>query len=157
MSVTFKRTHLITVTNKALAEHEKAQAEYRKACEAYRVEHAKKAIAKTHQTAKALRDALTKALKRQGPIDAKEITRAVGRESSYYTRVDELFYTPPPIHHVQSNVDKPRGLLTQAQASEARALLKVLLAATGETVSANELKLLGLRNLTPIFAAAAAA
>lgn len=152
MSVSFNRPQLITVANKALAEHEKAQRAYRAAYQEFLAKHAEAAIEPTRARATSLRDGLTKALKRGGPITSVEIRKLV--DGRY--RVDEAFYDPPHDSDVRRQVTKPTGLLTPAEMVETQTLLKVLHAATGDTVSANELKLLGLKNLQPIFAAAAA-
>jgi hypothetical protein len=152
MSVTFNRQQLIRVAKTALAEHENAVKEYRKAVEDFKVKHAEQHTERTRDRATRLRDALTKALKKPGPIHAEVIRRSVG---DLY-RLDDSFYRPPVDYDIKKQVTEPTGLLKPAEVIETRSLIEVLEAATGDTVSANELKLLGLKNLQPIFAAASA-
>ncbi|KAB7761790.1 hypothetical protein [Mycolicibacterium mucogenicum] len=153
MSVTFNRTQLITVANRALREHEKAKADRTKAVAKYRTEHATKDADRTRANAVRLRDGLTKLLRKSGPIHMDDVRDANG--GSRYLDADR-FYTEPGEYLIKENVTVKSGLLTPAQVIETRSLLQVLGAATGDTISANELKLLGLKNLGPVFAAAAA-
>lgn len=150
MSVTFNRAQLIKVTTDALAAHEKAVAERAKQVEKYRSEHALAAIRDTHLHARSLRDALTKALKSHKPVTRAELQKALGGSD-----IRDRFYTAPGDYEVNRELDGvPTGLLKPAEVIESRALLKVLTAAEGDTVSVNELKLLGLKNLQPVFTAA---
>ncbi|SKS50808.1 Uncharacterised protein [Mycobacteroides abscessus subsp. bolletii] len=147
MSVTFNRAQLINVANSALAAHERARVDYIKACDKYRADHARQ----HDNTAKlrVVRDWLTAQLKKGGPI-AEPGSDILGGGN-----FRGLFYTPPGNYDVRDSVVEPDGLLSPAEAIETRSLLKVLEAATGDTVSAAELKLLGLKNLQPVFTAAA--
>lgn len=152
MSVTFHRAQLVKVATEAIAAHEKAKAEYADAIGAYKTRHAA-AHHETHREGiKKLRDYLTQSLKRGGPIMRSDARQAVFGTS---TDLENLFYTGVDGYIVERNVTKPKGLLTPAELIETGALLKVLEAAQGDTVSANELKLLGLKNLGPVFIAAA--
>lgn len=146
MSVTFNRAQLIKVAEAALAAHTKAQRDYEKACETYRVKHAER---HSNDGVRRLRDYLTAALRRGGPVTRVEAREAVGA-----TDIERVFYDPVADYVVTRNVEAPPKLLTAAQAIETKALLEVLRAATGDTVSVNELKLLGLKNLAPVFTAA---
>ena len=71
------------------------------------------------------------------------------------TDVEYVFYSPPADYDVRKAVTQPKALLSPVQINETRALLEVLNAATGDVVSANELKLLGLTKLAHVFQAAA--
>lgn len=152
MTVTFSVAGLTKAATAALAQHNKITTDYLKACNDYRMNHAAERTAETRRRATALRDELTKALKKAGPVRVEQVPSI--RRSSYVT---DVFYQPPGDSTVKQNVARPAGLLTPAEAAETKALLAVLSAATGDTISANELKLLGLKNLAPVFIAAGAA
>jgi hypothetical protein len=149
MSVTFNRTLLVKVAKQALAEHEQVVKDYDTAVADYVREHAARHAEPTRAKAVELRNALTKALKSSGPVHTKTITRVTG------SRYPDSFYNPPGDYDIKQRVSVPKGLLKPAEVAETRALVQVLQAATGDTVSANELKLLGLKNLQPVFVAAA--
>lgn len=151
MSVTFNRAQLIKVAEQALAKHQKAAQLRAVDITKYRRAHATEHGPASRERALRLRDGLTKALKRIGPVTRKDVRALLG---DHY-RIDDLFYSEPSDYDVRNHVDRPDGLLTPAEATETGALLQVLKAATGDTVTANELKLLGLKNLQPIFTAAA--
>lgn len=151
MSVTFNRQQLIKTAKQALAEHEKVQVRHHADRQKWLRDHADKATESTRNNARALRDALTKLLKSSGPIKAKDVYRLTDNSN-----IADRLYKTPESWFVDRNVEKPDALLTPAQVVETNSLLKVLEAATGDTVTANELKLLGLKNLGPVFAAAAA-
>lgn len=151
MSVTFHRAQLIKVAGEAIAAHEKAKAEYAKAVEQFKAEHAARFHDDHREGIKKLRDYLTASIKRGGPVLRRE-ARAVA--TAGYD-LENLFYSGVDDYIVREKVQRPKGLLTPAELIETGALLKVLEAASGDTVSANELKLLGLKNLGPVFVAAA--
>lgn len=149
MSVTFNRKALISTAEQAIREHNKARAEYAQAVEAFKAKHAAKNI--NSAAIRKFRDFLTAGLK-----TGKPITRAEARGVAGHSSIEYLFYSSPSDYDVKQQVSRPTGLLSPAQVTETQALIKVLQAATGDTVTANELKLLGLKNLGPVFAAAAA-
>ena len=151
MSVTFNRAQLVKVANEAIAQHDKARAEYDRAVAKFKAAHVAENTAVTRERAKSLRDGLTRLLKSSGPIWVSDVRELVG--GTHY--ITDRFYGGVGTGRIRDNVAVPEGLLTPAQVIETKALLKVLGAATGDTVSANELKLLGLKNLGPIFTAAA--
>ncbi|AXN53328.1 hypothetical protein PBI_THONKO_56 [Mycobacterium phage Thonko] len=152
MSVTFNRAQLIKVAEAALSAHDTAQAKYAEACEAYRADHAVEHF--NHSEVAKLRDYLSKRLRKAGaaPVSRAEVRSALG-----VSDVENIFYQPVDDYVVKRNVEAPPKLLSPAEVTETRALLQVLKSATGDTVSANELKLLGLKNLAPVFTAAAQA
>lgn len=150
MSVTFNRNHLLATANRALANHEKAGKDRQKAIEEYKLQHRLRHIRTYTNSQRELRDLLTKGLKSSGPISLADVRRAIGG-----IELSKLFYTPPRDYDIKNDVKDPEGYLNPAEYTETRALVKVLTAATGDTISANELKLLGLKNLVPIFTAAA--
>ncbi|WP_100483116.1 hypothetical protein [Mycobacteroides abscessus] len=150
MSVTFNRLQLIKVAESALAAHAKAGTAHEAEIAAFRAEHAEKQATLTRERARALRDGLTKALKGSGPVRYDEVCKANGGDYSLSGR----FYSEPSNYDIRNKVTSPEELLTPAEAVETKALLQVLRAATGDVVTANELKLLGLKNLAPVFIAA---
>jgi len=130
--------------------HEKAGNEREQAIEEFKLQHRLNHIRTHTANQRKLRDFLTKSLKSGGVVELADVRAiAAGRE------LDRLFYSPPREYVIKENVTNPTGYLSPAECAETRALVKVLSAATGETISANELKLLGLKNLVPIFTAAA--
>lgn len=152
MSVTFNRAQLIKVTTAALAAHDRAAGERAKQVEKYKVDHARTAITTTQEHARRLRDALTKALKANRPVTIAELSAALGGTTS----IRDRFYADPGDYEINRALENvPLGLMKPSEVVESRALLKVLTAATGDEVSVNELKLLGLKNLQPVFVAAA--
>lgn len=150
MSVTFNRTQLIKVAKQALAEHDKAQVVYAAAVEKFKAKDAADNVKRTRDRATALRDALTKALKKSGPIHTNTLSDVLGS-----TSVRDRFYNGVSDYEVKNNVGAPPSLLKQAEIAETKALISVLEAAAGDFITANELKLLGLKNLQPVFIAAA--
>jgi hypothetical protein len=155
MSVTFNRAELIKVAEAALKEHVGAQEAYQNRRAQFRKRHEADAVERTRENARDLRDTLSKALRRGGVVTYKEVRTAMGDD---YIR--NVFYMPPDDYVVTREMETeglPKGRLNPAEVTETQALLKVLKAAEGDTVSANELKLLGLKNLGPIFIAAAKA
>lgn len=149
MSVTFDRSHLLRVAKKALAEHDKAGVRHAAAVEKYKASHAVKRTKLTREYATTLRDALTQALKTHGPVCSQTAIDALGSN-----HLRDRLYDEPSTYDINQNVIMPKGLLKAAEVAETRALIAVLEAATGDTISVNELKLLGLKNLQPVFIAA---
>jgi hypothetical protein len=147
MSVTFDRVQLIRVATKALLEHEKQKTIHAVAVRKFLVDHAREH--RNTVRARRLRDYLTVELRKGGNIQKP------GSDILSGGNLESVFYTPPPSWTIDKAVKAPKGLLSGSELVETRALLQVLKAATGETVSANELKLLGLKNLQPVFIAAA--
>lgn len=154
MSVTFNRAQLIKVTTQALAAHEKAAGQRAKQVEEFKRKHAKNATVPTQTKARLLRDALTKAIKSPAsPVRLDDLRSVIGSSD-----LRDLFYREPDDYSIKRELEGvPTGLMSPAEVVESRALLKVLNAADGDTVSVNELKLLGLKNLGPVFTAAAKA
>lgn len=149
MSVTFDRAQLIKVATAALLEHEKQRLVHAEAVRKFRQQHA----IENRNTVRArkLRDYLTRELRKGGNV------RKPGSDILGSGNLEGLFYSPPPDYVIERSVTAPKGLLSGSELVETRALLKVLQAATGDEVSVNELKLLGLKNLQPVFTAAARA
>jgi hypothetical protein len=146
MSVTFNRAQLVKVAKSALAAHDKAQVAYVAEREEIKTKHAAEW---NRQRLVNFRDWLTKQIKSGAPVQSP------GHDVTGGGNLTSLFYSPPSDWQLDREHKKPQGLLTPAESTEIRALLKVLESATGDTVSVNELKLLGLKNLQPVFTAAA--
>lgn len=147
--MTFNRTLLIKVAQEALTQHERVETEHQQAVAAYQAKHAERYAETSRARARELRDALTKALKSPGPIHSKTVSHVTG------SRYTDNFYNEPSDYDIKKHVEAPKGLLNPSEIAETRALVQVLQSATGDTVSANELKLLGLTKLQPVFVAAA--
>ncbi|MEU9805472.1 hypothetical protein [Mycobacterium sp. NPDC050853] len=151
MSVTFNRLQLIKVAESALAAHDNAGKTREAEIAKFKAEHAERQIVVTRERALTLRDGLTKLLKRSGPIRYDDMCNLNGGEYAFSNR----FYRDPDHYDIRNKVTSPDGLLTPAEAVETKALLQVLKSATGDVVTANELKLLGLKHLRSVFTAAA--
>jgi hypothetical protein len=149
MSVTFNRAQLIEVATSAIAAHDAAKADYDKAVEKLKADHL--AAWKSKDNLRRLRDYLSAQIKKNAAPSVYEARQAVSDGGD----LERLFYPGVTTYDIRDGVQKPKGLLTPAEVVEIGALLKVLGAATGDTVSVNELKLLGLKNLQPVFTAAA--
>ena len=150
MAITFSRTQLVRVAKAALAADAKARQNYLKTCDTFRDRH-RRDNTKTEQLRR-LRDHLTKGLKGNTAL----LDRKATRELFGVSDIEHLFYTGPDDYSVRQAVTAPKELLSAGERVEISALLKVLEAATGEEVTANELKLVGFKNLSPVFTAAAA-
>lgn len=151
MSITFKRTQLITVANTALREHERVTKDYERKVTAFKDTHEEKYVLSTRRRAEELRTLITKTLRKPGrPVYARDLTPALSG-SDYLSR---HFYVPLRDSEIRNHVPPPEGGLKPAEVAETKALIQVLQAATGDTISVNELKLLGLKNLQPVFIAA---
>lgn len=151
MSVTFNRTQLIKVAESALTAHDKAVKTREADVAKYKAKHAEDQVTVTRERALKLRNGLTILLKKSGPIGYEDVKKVNGGTYS----LSDRFYTGPSDYEIRNNVTSPKGILTPAEVVETKALLQVLKAATGDVVTANELKLLGLKNLAPVFTAAA--
>ena len=146
MSVTFNRAQLIRVTETALSEHDRAATAYNTDVERYKADHAAEFdIARLRR----FRDWLTRHLNNGGPVSRP------GYDIVGHNDLCSMFYSPPSDYVITKKVTRPQGLLSPSEIIEARALLQVLQAAEGDTVSVNELRLLGMKNLQPVFTAAA--
>lgn len=152
MSITFNKAQLERVAKQAIVVHNKAQADYAAAVEAYKQKYAIEHAKEYRERIKSLRDFLSAAIRRGGVIYRNDVRKAVGGIND----IEYLFYRgDPESYEISKNVTTPQGWLSPAQLIETRALIAVLSAASGDTITANELKLLGLKNLAPIFTAAA--
>lgn len=151
MTVTFNRAHLAQVSATALANHDKAKNKQLAEIEQWKARrrHAHRVEHRLH-TVK-LRDLLTAALKSNRGLERNAVRDIIG-----ISDVDNLFYQEPSSYEIERNVPKATGVLSPAEVIEIRALQAVLESAEGDTITANELKLLGLKNLAPVFIAAAA-
>ncbi|AER49365.1 hypothetical protein STINGER_50 [Mycobacterium phage Stinger] len=147
MAVTFNRAALIKTAKAAIANHQKSQADHAKAVKDFRDNHRGE---RSPQTMGKLRDYLTQQIRKGAAPSAYDARKALG-----VSDVEYVFYSAPSDYDIRKAVTAPTGLLSAAQLSETNALLEVLNAASGDVVSANELKLLGLTRLAHVFKAAA--
>lgn len=150
MTVTFNRAQLAKVAEAALINHDQARINQQAEIELWKANRSFDHKVKNRAGLRRLRDALTAALKADKVLTRQEIRDKVG-----VSDVENLFYYPPRDYDVSRECPKVTGLLSPAEAVEIRSLLAVLNAATGDLITANELKLLGLKNLSPVFIAAA--
>jgi regulator of protease activity HflC (stomatin/prohibitin superfamily) len=151
MTVTFNRPDLIKVARRALAAHDQAIGDQQAAVVRWKAERAAKHATEHRDSQRRLRDALTVSLRNGKLLTRKEARKAAGGVNS----LDYLFYDAPGEYETSRDGPKTPAVLTPAEISETRALITVLEAANGDTITANELKLLGLKNLAPVFIAAA--
>jgi hypothetical protein len=153
MSVTFNRVQLIKVATEALVQHEKQKAVHAEAVKKFLDDHSRK----NNNTVRVrkFRDYLTAELRKGGPIrEPGEDVLGIGRGGGG-GHLRDLFYSPPWNHIVESSVTVPKGLLSPDEYAATKSLVEVLTAVTDDTVSVNELRLLGWKNLRPVFTAAA--
>lgn len=148
MAVSFNRAALVKTAKTALSNHEKAQADHAKAVRDFRDNHRGEW---SPQKLVELRDWLSKQLRKGGAAP----TAGDARKALGVSDVEYVFYAAPVDYDIRKAVTRPANLLSPAQVTETKALLEVLNAATGDVVSANELKLLGLTKLAHVFQAAA--
>lgn len=150
MTITFNRAQLITVAEAALAAHAKAQVDHTAKVAAWKEEQADTHRIKHRAQLVGLRDRLSLALRRNEVLTRAQARTAAGGIND----IEHLFYTPPVIYDVERGVGSTPNYLSPAELIETRSLLSVLVAAEGDTITANDLKLLGFKNLQAVFTAA---
>lgn len=151
MPVTFKTEALISAAKEALAGHDRADKLYQAECDAYRRD--KISDQDKLPQLRALRDELSAFLKtKRQPTrgDAQRFRRAAGEDylSSLYTQgLSDI--------DVRNNVSKPAGWLNANTVASYQGLIKLLEAHTEDTITSNQLKLLGYDRLESLFRLAA--
>lgn len=152
MSITFNKSQLERVAKQAISAHNKAQVNYDATVAKYKRDYAIAHALEYRDRIRKLRDFLSTNIRKGGVIYREDARKAAGGIND----IEYLFYRgDPESYEINKNVTAPKGWLAPAQLIETRALIAVLEAAEGDTITANELKLLGLKNLAPIFTAAA--
>ncbi|UXE04427.1 hypothetical protein SEA_FUNSIZED_56 [Mycobacterium phage Funsized] len=149
---TFIKADLIASLNAAVTACEEQLEAWYAAREQFHVDHRAAWQDRRTPQIKALRDELTKALKRGGLITRVDLRKAVGESD-----IENMFYAPPARYEIDASVPEPplgkpehlRGAI-----AEYRGLLKLLNAITDETVSTSGLKAMGFRDLQQTFMAA---
>jgi hypothetical protein len=151
MPVTFKTDALIAAAKEALSGHDKADKIYQAECDAYRAD--KIADQDKLPQLRELRDELSAflKLKRQPTRDDARRFKAAAREDY----LSHLFVQGLSDIDVRNNVSRPAGWLVSAKVASYQGLIKLLEAHTDDTITANQLKLLGYDNLEMLFRLAA--
>lgn len=147
MSMTFSTSALIEAAEKVLKQHRDAVEQWQRQTAAYQAEHRDTWWSENHDKIVALRNYLTRCLKNNTPPDQSEACRLMASRNGYIS-----FYSSPG----EPGGDKPAGYYVRNVGS-LPGLVAMLKAHTGETISANELKLVGYDKLTDLFTLAAAA
>jgi len=151
MPVTFKTSAIIAAAKEALAGHAKADKIYQADCDAYRRDKHQEQDRITN--IRALRDELSAVLKaKRQPTrdDARRFARLAGVDY-----LSNLFTQGLSDIDVRNNVSKPAGWLNANTVASYQGLIKLLQAHTEDTITSNQLKLLGYDRLEPLFRLAA--
>ncbi|AKU45253.1 hypothetical protein GODINES_54 [Mycobacterium phage Godines] len=149
-SITFDKKALIKAANAALDVHDKANVEYRRRCAAYIAENT---APSKRDNIVALRDALSAFIKTKRTPTLEDTKRFRAAAGSDY--LSELRDREVSENEVRNNVPRPEGWLNATTVGSYRGLVAMLNAHTGDTVTANQLKLFGYTNLEGLFRAAA--
>ncbi|AGT12790.1 hypothetical protein PHELEMICH_53 [Mycobacterium phage Phelemich] len=147
MSVTFKTQALIDAAESVIALHDEAVAEWERKTAAHQARHRDLWWENNRERVTALRNYLTRSLKNDTPPTNKEANRLMATTSGYVQ-----FFVPTG----EPSGDKPDGYYVK-NLGDLPGLVAMLQAHTGDTISANELKLVGYDRLTQLFQLAAAA
>ncbi|QBI96414.1 hypothetical protein SEA_DONNY_56 [Mycobacterium phage Donny] len=147
MSVTFKTQSLIDAAESVIKLHDEAVAEWKRQTDAHQANHRDQWWEDNRERVTALRNYLTRSLKNDTPPTNREANRIMNTSSGYVQ-----FFVPVG----EPNGDKPDGYHVR-NLGDLVGLVAMLKAHTGETISANELKLVGYDRLTQLFQLAAAA
>lgn len=148
MSVMFKTQSLIEAAQSILDRKKAAGEEWEAMLAEYYDEHYDTWFKNHTEGVRELRDYLTKCLKeRKNPDQATALGLMAQKD---YLR----FYSKPSS---PNGLDTPAGLNPGHYVGSLPGLIRMLKAHTGDTITANELKLVGYDKLTHLFAAAAEA
>ncbi|AKF14625.1 hypothetical protein AVJ28_gp56 [Mycobacterium phage Baee] len=147
MSVTFKTQSLIDAAESVIKLHEDAVAEWERQTAAHQAQHRDQWWENNRDRVTALKNYLTRCIKNDTPPTSKEAERLMASRSGYVQ-----FFVPTG----EPSGDKPDGYFVR-NLGDLAGLVAMLKAHTGETISANELKLVGYDRLTQLFQLAAAA
>lgn len=144
MTITFKTEALIAAAQKAIDNHADDLMVYEARKNSLLAEHRAAWVAERREGVVRLRDALTKALKSAGPIEISAIRKAANDGND----IEHLFYTAPGSYEINNAIgNKPEAYGIKSYAG----LIELLKAHTGETITANQLKVLGYDKLTGLF------
>ena len=154
MSVTFTTQSLITAAETAVKNHGIADRQYQadkaKFVKKYQAEH------DVRPNLRRLRDELTAFLKTNKYPTKDDAARF--RKAAGVNYIDHLYQRNQPSNsELRDNVSAPAGLLTDTRLANYRALIDLLKGHTGETITANQLKLVGFADIQGLFLAATAA
>lgn len=147
MSITFKTQSLITAAYQALKNYERDRAAWERKKTKFVADHRAAWVGEKRPQVIALRDALTKALKANAVVEYDSIADVASKIRSH--GLSYICYSPPSPYEIGQEIGSRPGIPTGFQG-----LIELLKAHTGDTITANQLKLLGYTNLTGLFNAA---
>lgn len=149
-SITFDKVALIDAAEAALKVHAAADREYQKAVAKYRRDTAPPS---QRDNIVALRDALSAFIKTKRTPTAADVKEF--RAAAHTSDIGNLYDREVDDYQVRNNVSKPAGWLSNERRTSWAGLVAMLQAHTGDSVTANQLKLFGYTSLEPLFRAAA--
>jgi len=144
MSLVFTKKSLINAAEKAIKNREGEINEWQKKIDTFRVEHARTWNDKNRERLVTLRNVLTRELKLTGPVTMAAINKDVPNVGY----LSDLFYFGPGDYELNQKAGhKPN----ESVIATYQGLIELMQAHTGDTISANQLKVLGYTNLTALF------
>ncbi|SKX79839.1 Uncharacterised protein [Mycobacteroides abscessus subsp. bolletii] len=147
MSLVFSKKSLIDAAGRAIKNREQAIAAWQKQVDDVKAEHARKWNEQGRERTVILRNILTRELKTAGPVPLSAIRKELP-DAQY---LSDLFYSGMAEYELNKKVGrKPDASVIEKY----RGLIELMKAHTGETISANQLRLLGYTKLAEIFNAA---
>ncbi|SKT21324.1 hypothetical protein [Mycobacteroides abscessus] len=147
MSLVFTKKSLITAAEKAIKNRQHEILAWQKRVDNVRAEHARTWNEKGRDRIVALRNAITRELKSSGPVTIGAIRKDLPNIHS----LSDLFYCGPSDYELKEKVGRRPD---ESDVEKYRGLIDLMKAHTGDTISANQLKLLGYTKLTELFNAA---
>ncbi|WP_457066747.1 hypothetical protein [Mycobacteroides abscessus] len=142
MSLVFTKKSLIAAAENAIKNHNAAVLRWERDREKYLADHQAAWIETNLSKVKTLRTALTDLLKPGKIITLKQV-RSIANSGN---DIEYLFYTAPTDSKINSDVGfKPTSNMAH------QGLVDLLKAHTGETITANQLKILGYDDLAGLF------
>lgn len=147
MSLVFTTKSLIAAAENAIKNHNADLAEWERKRESFLAEHRAEWTATKRDRLIDFRNNLSGAIKSGKVVDRQSLRRL-----SRVSDIEDLFYVEPDSYRITKHEigDKPNG----GDLASHRGLIALLKAHTGDTISANQLKVLGYTNLTALFNAA---
>lgn len=147
MSLVFTKKSLVDAADKAIKKRQHEVAEWQKKIDAVRSERAREWNDTRRDRIVALRNTLTRELKSSGPI----MIGAIRKDFPNVHYLSDLFYCGPSDHELKEKVGRRPD---ESEVEKYLGLIDLMKAHTGDTISANQLKVLGYTNLTALFNAA---
>lgn len=144
MSLVFTKKSLITAAEKAIKNRQHEILAWQKRVNDVQAEHARAWNESNRDRLVALRNTITRELKTSGPITID----AVRKDFPKVHYLSELFYCGPSDYELKDKVGRRPD---ESDIEKYRGLIDLMKAHTGETISANQLKVLGYTKLTELF------